>query len=79
MESEEEKNSLEDSNRWCIVGAGFAGLSMAATFQQNGTPFVVYERDQMIGGNWQQGTYVIFRAFSHFNNEGMKLVILACI
>ena len=55
-ETKEEIDSEEDSDRWCIIGAGFAGLSMGSTFQQKGVPFTIYERDTQIGGNWQQGT-----------------------
>lgn len=54
MESEEEKSSGE-SERWCIIGAGFSGLIMASALQQRKVPFTIYEKYSKIGGNWVQG------------------------
>jgi len=41
------------SSRWCIVGAGPAGLTTAKNFQDLGIPFDVLERDQALGGIWR--------------------------
>lgn len=41
-----------------IIGAGFAGLGMAATLRQRGiTDFVVFERAGEVGGTWRDNTY----------------------
>lgn len=55
VESAEEKVS-NTSERWCIIGAGFAGLVMASSLQQRRVPFTIYEKHSKIGGNWVQGT-----------------------
>jgi len=45
----------ETSERWCIIGAGFSGLTMASKFQQENVPFTIFERESSLGGNWNVG------------------------
>ncbi len=42
----------EYRNRYCIVGAGPAGLVMARALRAEGVPFDVYERNPDVGGIW---------------------------
>jgi len=44
------------SNRFCIVGAGAAGLAVAKNFKQRGIAFDCYERESDIGGLWNADT-----------------------
>ncbi len=44
--------------RVAIVGAGFGGLGMAIRLRQSGVDdFVVFERDEEVGGTWWANTY----------------------
>ena len=44
--------------RVAIVGAGFGGLGMAIRLKQSGIEdFVVFERDEEVGGTWWANTY----------------------
>ena len=44
--------------RIVIVGAGFSGLGMAIRLKQSGVDdFVVFERDEEVGGTWWANTY----------------------
>jgi len=43
--------------RWCVIGAGFAGLAMASELQRRGVPFTVLEQERALGGNWHSGVY----------------------
>jgi len=38
--------------RYCIIGAGAAGLAQARAFKQAGVPFDVIERHEDVGGLW---------------------------
>jgi cation diffusion facilitator CzcD-associated flavoprotein CzcO len=40
-----------------IIGAGFAGLGVAAAFRRNGIDFEQFEATDAIGGNWSHGVY----------------------
>ena len=41
-----------------ILGAGFGGLGMAIRLKQTGVEdFVVFERDEEVGGTWWANTY----------------------
>jgi cation diffusion facilitator CzcD-associated flavoprotein CzcO len=41
-----------------VLGAGFAGLAMAATLRKQGVrDFVVFERADEVGGTWRDNTY----------------------
>jgi cation diffusion facilitator CzcD-associated flavoprotein CzcO len=42
--------------RFCIVGAGAAGLAVAKNFKQRGIPFDCFERETDIGGLWNAET-----------------------
>jgi cation diffusion facilitator CzcD-associated flavoprotein CzcO len=44
------------SHRYCIVGAGAAGLSAAKNLKQAGIAFDVIEREDDLGGNWNYGS-----------------------
>src|SRR4051812_10899804 len=47
-----------DHFRVAIVGAGFAGIGMAATLRREGRDdFVVLERASSVGGTWGDNTY----------------------
>ena len=44
--------------RIAILGAGFGGLGMAIRLRQKGIEdFVVFERDEEVGGTWWANTY----------------------
>jgi cation diffusion facilitator CzcD-associated flavoprotein CzcO/amino acid transporter len=43
---------IEYRRRYCIVGAGPAGLIMARALSEEGVPFDVYERNPDVGGIW---------------------------
>ncbi|HEY4226036.1 MAG TPA: NAD(P)/FAD-dependent oxidoreductase [Pseudolysinimonas sp.] len=50
--------SIERHVRVAILGAGFAGLGMAAQLERHGIPdFLVVERAQEVGGTWRDNTY----------------------
>src|SRR5688572_22792133 len=40
------------SHRYCIIGAGPAGLAQARAFKQRGVEFDVIERHRRLGGLW---------------------------
>jgi flavin-binding monooxygenase-like protein len=40
------------SQRYCIIGAGPAGLAQARAFERRGVPFDVFERHTRLGGLW---------------------------
>lgn len=42
---------------YAIIGAGFAGLGVAAAFARNGISFELFEAEDDIGGNWRHGVY----------------------
>ena len=43
------------SHKYCIVGAGPAGLTVAKNFAARGIPFDCFEREADLGGNWHYG------------------------
>ena len=43
---------VDYSRRYCIIGAGPAGLVMARALRAEGVPFDVYERNPDVGGIW---------------------------
>ena len=43
---------VDYARRYCIVGAGPAGLIMARALRAEGVPFDVYERNSDVGGIW---------------------------
>lgn len=43
------------ADRFCILGAGTSGLTVAKNFLQGGIPFHCLEREDDIGGNWNFG------------------------
>ena len=50
--------TAERQFRVAIVGAGFGGLGMAIRLKQSGIDdFVVFERDEDVGGTWWANTY----------------------
>jgi cation diffusion facilitator CzcD-associated flavoprotein CzcO len=48
--------SLDDNNRYCIIGAGASGLAVAKNFAERGIPFDCLEREQDVGGLWNFAT-----------------------
>jgi hypothetical protein len=44
------------TNKYCILGAGSSGLTVAKNFRDLGIPFDVIERENDVGGNWYYGT-----------------------
>ena len=45
-----------DTDKVCIIGAGFSGLAAAKTFHERGIPFDCLEREPDIGGLWNEAT-----------------------
>jgi 4-hydroxyacetophenone monooxygenase len=43
--------------RVVIIGAGVSGLGMAIKLQEAGIPFVIYEKNQTVGGTWLENSY----------------------
>lgn len=48
---------IDRTDRHLIIGAGFAGLGVAAAFQRQGVAYDQLEADVDIGGNWFHGVY----------------------
>ncbi len=46
---------LSSADRFCILGAGTSGLTVAKNFLQGGIPFDCLEREDDLGGNWNFG------------------------
>jgi len=44
--------SIDASDRFCIIGAGPAGLAMARALREVGVPYDHFERHQRVGGLW---------------------------
>ncbi|GAB3885453.1 flavin-containing monooxygenase [Spirosoma agri] len=40
-----------------IIGAGFAGLTAAIRLKERGTPFILFERADQVGGTWRENVY----------------------
>lgn len=52
------QQTIEDrSERMAIIGAGFAGLGLAAAMKRDNIPFDLLEADNEVGGNWYHGVY----------------------
>ena len=48
--------NVEDcSQKYCIIGGGPSGLTVAKNFKQRGIPFDCFEREDDVGGNWYYG------------------------
>ena len=47
--------SSETSQKYCLIGAGPSGLTVAKNFAQRGIPFDWFEREADLGGNWHYG------------------------
>lgn len=47
--------SEQESNKYCIVGAGASGLVAVKNLQQAGIPCDCFEREDDLGGNWYYG------------------------
>jgi uncharacterized NAD(P)/FAD-binding protein YdhS len=48
---------MKTEDKFCIVGAGFSGLGVAAAMTRAEIPFDVIEADDDVGGNWYHGVY----------------------
>lgn len=46
---------LDFTAKYCIIGAGAAGITAAKNLKQHGIPFDVIEREDEVGGNWYYG------------------------
>lgn len=44
--------SEHDPDRYCVIGAGAAGLATLAVLLDNGIAFDCFERSQQVGGHW---------------------------
>jgi cation diffusion facilitator CzcD-associated flavoprotein CzcO len=47
---------MRTDEKYCIIGAGAAGLAVAKTFKQRGIPFDCLEKTHDIGGLWNDAT-----------------------
>jgi 4-hydroxyacetophenone monooxygenase len=43
--------------RTVIIGAGVSGLAMAIKLREAGIPFVIFEKNQTVGGTWLDNSY----------------------
>ncbi|NUM55964.1 MAG: NAD(P)-binding domain-containing protein [Candidatus Hydrogenedentes bacterium] len=50
-------NSVDRSDRHCVIGAGFTGLAVAAALKRRGIAYDQLEADDRLGGNWYHGVY----------------------
>jgi len=73
MQSTDTKN---ETDKVCIIGAGSSGLAAAKTFAERGIPFDCLEREDDIGGLWNEttGTGVVYdttlvRFWDDFEND----------
>src|SRR5215831_1957135 len=41
--------------RYCVIGAGSSGITVAKSFKQADIAFDVFEREDGVGGNWYYG------------------------
>ncbi len=46
---------MEESQRFCVIGAGPCGLVAAKSLRERGLEFDVFEREDDVGGNWYYG------------------------
>lgn len=47
---------MNTADKYCVIGAGAAGLAIAKTFKARGIPFDCLERENDLGGLWNIGT-----------------------
>lgn len=48
-------NDIDYKSRYCVIGAGAAGLAVAKNFKEHGIAFDVFERHDDVGGLWGYG------------------------
>ena len=48
-------NLKQTTHRYCVVGAGASGLTVAKNFRQHGLQFDCIEREDEVGGTWYYG------------------------
>jgi cation diffusion facilitator CzcD-associated flavoprotein CzcO len=48
---------MDDKAKFAIVGAGPVGLAIAKALKQHNIPYVEFEADSELGGNWLHGVY----------------------
>ncbi|MCA9220483.1 MAG: NAD(P)-binding domain-containing protein [Planctomycetales bacterium] len=46
---------MPQPSKFCLIGAGPSGLTVAKNFQQSQIPFDCFEREDDVGGNWYFG------------------------
>ena len=52
-----ENGSMGGERRYCIIGAGYAGLGIAKALNDAGIAYDQFEKNAYIGGNWADGVY----------------------
>jgi len=50
------RDARDEADKVCIIGAGSSGLAAAKTFSERGIPFDCLERENDIGGLWNEAT-----------------------
>ena len=45
----------DDSETYCVIGAGASGLTVVKNFVQHGIAVECFEREDNVGGNWYYG------------------------
>ena len=50
-----ETDTPDYGQRYCVIGAGSSGITVAKNFKQAGIAFDVFEREDGVGGNWYYG------------------------
>ena len=48
-------NDSDTAGKFCILGAGSSGLTVAKNFRERGIPYDCLEREDDVGGNWYFG------------------------
>ena len=48
---------MRTAEKFCIIGAGFSGLGVAAAMTRARIPFDIIEASDDVGGNWYHGVY----------------------
>jgi len=48
---------MNDKEKFAVIGAGAVGLAVAKALKQNSIPYVEFEADDELGGNWYHGVY----------------------
>lgn len=49
--------NIQEKDKFIIIGAGFSGLALSASFKRHGIPFVTVDANSEIGGNWYNGVF----------------------